>query len=164
MQGRILQVNISPGGLPKRPVPLGIVTPLGLEGDGHRHAHIHGGPRQALLLMAAEAIEDLRGKGYPVEYGSLGENLTTRGLDPALLRIDQILRAGACLIQLTKVRTPCATLDPLGEGIQREIYDQRVKQGDVTSPRWGRSGFYARVLESGVICPGDPISVEATFA
>lgn len=164
MQGRIIQVNVSPGGLPKRPVPLGMVTPLGLEGDGHLHPHIHGGARQALLLLAAEVIEDLRAKGFPVEFGSLGENLTTRGLDPALLRIDQILRAGTALIQLTKVRTPCAALEPLGAGIQRHIYDQRVKQGDVTSPRWGRSGFYARVLETGVICPGDPISVEATFA
>jgi MOSC domain-containing protein YiiM len=164
MQGRILQVNVSPGGLPKRPVPLGIVTPLGLEGDGHRHPRIHGGARQALLLLAAEVIEDLHGRGYPVEFGSLGENLTTRGLDPARLRIDQILRAGGALIQLTKVRAPCAALDPLGAGIQREIYDARVKAGDVTSPRWGWSGFYARVLETGVICPGDPISVEATFA
>jgi MOSC domain-containing protein YiiM len=47
-----------------------------------------------------------------------------------------------------------------GEGIQREIYDAQVKQGDFTSPRWGRSGFYAKVLEPGIVRPNDIISVE----
>jgi len=164
MEGRIVQINISQGGVPKRPVPRGIVTPLGLQGDSCAHPSIHGGPRQALLLIASEVIEDLAARGYPVSYGSLGENLTTVGLDPSQIRIGQVLRAGTALLEVTKVRRPCATLDTYGNGIQNEIFDAQVKAGDVTSPRWGWSGFYTRVLESGIVHPGDPISIESTLA
>lgn len=164
MQGRVVQINVSSGGIPKRPIPFGVITPLGLEGDGHAHPQIHGGPRQALLLIASELIEDLKAKGYPIEFGSLGENITMRGIDPAQLRLDQILRVGTAVVQLTKVRVPCNTLDVCGQGIQAELYDRQVKAGDPSSPRWGKGGFYARVIEPGVVATGDIISVEATFA
>ena len=57
MQGTIVQVNVSPGGVPKRAVARGFITPLGIEGDLHAHPNIHGGPRKAVLLIAAETIE-----------------------------------------------------------------------------------------------------------
>src|SRR5256885_6576040 len=47
MQGTIVQVNISPGGLPKRAIADGFITPLGIEGDLHAHPAIHGGAPQA---------------------------------------------------------------------------------------------------------------------
>ncbi len=81
MTGRIVQINISRGGVPKRPIPEGAITPLGLEGDLCEHPEIHGGPRQAVLLIAAETVDELIARGYPLYYGALGENLTTRGLD-----------------------------------------------------------------------------------
>jgi len=76
MQGRIIQINISPGGLPKRAVPESRITALGLEGDLHAHPQIHGGPRKAVLLASAEIIEELTARGYPLFYGALGENHT----------------------------------------------------------------------------------------
>ena len=33
MRGLVLQINLSPGGLPKRPVPEAFLTPLGFEGS-----------------------------------------------------------------------------------------------------------------------------------
>ena len=57
MQGRIVQLNVSPGGVPKRPVARARVTRLGLEGDGHRNAALHGGPDRALCLFPLERIE-----------------------------------------------------------------------------------------------------------
>src|SRR2546430_17204804 len=86
MTGRIVQINTSRGGIPKRPVPEAILTPLGLEGDSCAHPQIHGGPQQAVLLITAETIEDLVARGDSVYPGALGENLTTRGLDPRQLR------------------------------------------------------------------------------
>jgi MOSC domain-containing protein YiiM len=164
MEGRIVQINISRGGVPKRPVARGIITPLGLEGDACAHPEIHGGPRQAVLIIASEVIEDLAARGFPVTYGSLGENLTTSGLDVSQIRIGQVLRAGNALLEVTKIRRPCATLDVYGNGIQKEIFDRQVKDGDVTSPRWAWSGFYTSVLEPGLVHPGDPISIELTLA
>jgi MOSC domain-containing protein YiiM len=164
MTGQIIQINISRGGVPKRPIPEGVITPLGLEGDQCAHPEIHGGPKQAVLLIAAEVVDELIARGYPVYYGALGENLTTRGLDRRQLRIGQQLRAGGALIEITKVRGPCSTLDIYGPTIQQEIYDRKVKAGDHASPRWGMSGFYVRVIQPGPVCINDIISVEATLA
>jgi len=42
--GRVLQVNVSGGGVPKRPVERAWVGRFGLEGDAHRENTVHGGP------------------------------------------------------------------------------------------------------------------------
>jgi MOSC domain-containing protein YiiM len=141
-----------------------MLTPLGLAGDACAHPAIHGGLWQAVLLIAAEVIDELKSLGYPVYYGALGENLTTRGLDWRQLRIGQQLRAGGALIEITKVRGPCASLDIYGPAIKREIYDKQVKAGDPTSPRWGMSGFYARVLQPGHVRADDIIVIVTTLA
>jgi MOSC domain-containing protein YiiM len=164
MTGKIIQINISRGGLPKRPVPEAMITPVGLEGDLCAHPEIHGGTNQAVLLIAAEAVDELIARGYPLYYGALGENLTTRGLDRRQLRVGQQLRAGGALLELTKLRAPCSALDVYGPTIKQEIYDSRVKAGDHTSPRWGMSGFYARVIEPGPVRTNDIITLEATLA
>ena len=164
MTGVILQINISRGGIPKLSVPEGVLTPLGIEGGGHAHPQIHGGPEKAVLLITLEGIEDLIARGYPLYPGAMGENLTIAGLDRRQLRLGQQLRAGRGMIEITRPRGPCAGLDVYGSTLQNEIYDAQVKAGDPSSPRWGLSGFYARVLEPGVIRPNDIISVAATLA
>ena len=164
VQGTIVQINISPGGLPKRPVSGGFIASLGVEGDRQAHPGIHGGARQAVLLIAAEVVEELQRRGYPVAFGSLGENLTTRGIAVRDLRIGDRLRAGGALLEITKPRGPCSALDIYGPSIKQEIYDPRVKARDHTSPFWGMSGFYLSVVEPGPVCPGDIIAVVAQLA
>ena len=164
MQGTIVQISTSPGGLPKRPVSGGFLAPLGIEGDRHAHPGIHGGVRKAILLIAAEVVEELQARGYPVFFGALGENLTTRGIDLRQLRIGDRLRAGGALLEITQPRGPCAALDIYGPAIKQEVYDRRVKALDYTSPRWGMSGFYASVVEPGPAAPGDIIAVVAQLA
>jgi MOSC domain-containing protein YiiM len=164
VQGTIVQISISLGGLPKRPVSGGFAAPWGIEGDKHAHPEIHGGPRQAILLIGAEVVEELQRRGYPISFGSLGENLTTRGIDVRGLRIGDRLRAGGALLEITKPRGPCKQLDIYGPTIKQEIYDPRVKEKDHTSPHWGMSGFYLSVVEPGPVCPGDIIAVVAQVA
>jgi MOSC domain-containing protein YiiM len=164
MTGTIVQVNISPGGLPKRAISEGFITPLGIEGDLHAHPHVHGGPLKAILIIGAEAIDELAALGYPVFYGALGENLTTRGIPMGALRIGDRLRAGGARLEIASLRSPCSQLDVYGLAIKQEIYDLQVKAGDPASPRWGRGGFYARVIEPGPVGPGDPIAVIASLA
>jgi len=53
MQGVIVQVNISTGGLPKRAIVEGWIAPLGIEGDLHAHPKFHGGPLKAILIVAS---------------------------------------------------------------------------------------------------------------
>ncbi len=159
MQSSILQINSSAGGLPKRAMPGGFISTLGLEGDGHAHPTIHGGPRKAILLIASEIVDGLAARGYPVFYGAMGENLTTRGIDIRALRIGNRLRAGAAILEITQPRGPCTALDVYGPSIKDEIYDLRVRQLDPTSDRWGMSGLYASVIEPGEVQPDDAIGM-----
>lgn len=164
MRGTILQVNVSGGGLPKRPIAAGFLGELGLEGDRHKHSAIHGGPLKAVLVIAAETVDALKQRGYPLFYGALGENLTIRGIPIRELRIGDHLRAGAAWIEITSPRGPCSQLDVYGDVLKREIYDARVQSRDPASPRWGMSGLYARVLAPGPVAPGDIITVESKLA
>ena len=164
MNGKIVQVSVSRGGVPKRAVSIGRVTLQGLEGDSWAHPKFHGGPEQALLLIAAEIIERLREQGFALFPGALGENLTTEGLDVSQWRFGQIYRAGSARLQFTKARVPCRTIEVYGAQIGKAIYDKRVKASDPSSPVWGYSGMYARVLTEGVIRAGDAIELESEVA
>ena len=157
--GTIVQVNISRGGVPKLPVALASVGPLGLAGDSQAHPQIHGGPNQAVLIITLEGIHELIERGYPLFPGALGENLTTRGLNRREFRIGQQIRAGSAMLEITRPRGPCATLDIYGAALKTEI-----KAKDPASPVWGLSGFYARVLSPGIVRTDDIIEIVATLA
>jgi MOSC domain-containing protein YiiM len=164
MEGTIVQVNISPGGLPKRPIAEAFITPLGIEGDRHAHPEIHGGPRKAVLIIGAEVVDELIQGGFPVFYGALGENLTTRGVNVHDLRIGDQIRAGGATLEITQPRGPCTALDIYGETLKYQLYDKQVRALDYKSPRWGRSGFYASVVSAGPVGPGDIMAVIAKLA
>jgi MOSC domain-containing protein YiiM len=165
MVGTILQVNVGKGGVPKYAVPEARVTPTGLEGDAFAHPNIHGGPQQAVLLIASEIFDELAPLGYQLGPGSLGENVTMQGIDRRQLRIGQRYRLGPeVIVELTKFRTPCNTIRVYGSSIRNDIFDAQVKAGDFTSPRWGMSGMYAAVVVPGLIRPADPIVLIAESA
>ena len=164
MEGSIVQVNISPGGLPKRAIDEGWITPLGIEGDLHAHPGIHGGPLQAILIIAAEIVDSLTERGYPLFYGAMGENLTTRGIAIRDLRIGDQLRVGGAVLEISKPRGPCRALDIYGSSLKADVYDTRVKQRDPSSPRWGMSGLYASVVRPGPVRAGDPVALLSSDA
>jgi MOSC domain-containing protein YiiM len=131
---------------------------MGIVGDAWRYP-FHGGRRKAILLITVEGIDELVSQGVALFPGALGENLTTRGLDRHQMRLGQRIQVGGAAIELTQVRLPCSTLDIYGSGIQAAIYDAGVQAGDPGSPRWGLSGFYASVVQPGIIRAGDPIAL-----
>jgi MOSC domain-containing protein YiiM len=145
--------------VPKRAIPEGDIGPLGIAGDAYDHPEIHGGPRQAILLITSEAIAELTAQGFPLYPGALGENITTSGIDRTHWRAGQRWRVGQAIVELTKPRAPCETLSVYGFGIQAAVYDARVKAGDPSTPRWALAGFYASVVQPGIVRPGDPVSL-----
>jgi MOSC domain-containing protein YiiM len=163
MRGRIIQVSISKGGLPKVAVPEAYASADGLAGDAHFHTRFHGGPAKALLLVSAGDLAALAAEGFPLGAGSLGENLTIEGIDFRQLRAGQRFYAGEALIELTTLRVPCAELDlynPGGERLlQARLYDAQAKAGDARSPVWARGGFYAAVVRPGLLIAGATIAM-----
>ncbi len=159
MQGEIVQINTSHGGMPKFPVPEAEIHPLGVGNDAHAHPHLHGGLRQAVLIVTEEGLEELKALGYLLYPGALGENLTVRGLDRKQMRLGQVYLAGTAILEITKMRAPCAQLNIYGEGVQEAVYDPQVKAGDYQSPRWGLAGFYASVRQPGHVRPRDIIKL-----
>jgi MOSC domain-containing protein YiiM len=162
MRGEIIQVNVSRGGVPKRAVLRAFIGPLGLEGDGHEHADIHGGPRKAVLVVSAEAVDALIAGGFPLFYGALGENLTVRGIEARWLRSGQRWRAGQAVIELTTLRVPCSSLaayDLSDRTLRSAIWDDSLEAGNTASPLWGLSGFYASVVQPGEVRPNDPFAL-----
>jgi len=151
-EGRVLQVNISPGGVPKRPVPEARVGPLGLVGDRHRADTVHGGPHRAVCLFGVEAIERVAGEGNPIEPGSVGENLTTEGIDWSLLPPGLRIAVGdEVLLELSAPANPCDT-------IVDAFHDRR--SGRISILRHpADSRMYARVLVEGTVRTGDRIVV-----
>lgn len=146
----IAHINVSPGGVPKLPVPSARVTELGLHGDAQRDLEHHGGPERALCLFALEQIRALRAEGHPVSPGTIGENLTVEGLDWARVTPGSRLGLGeAVVIEVTRYTSPCFN-------IQKSFLDgdfSRVSQ----KKHPGSSRVYARVITTGDIKQGDPV-------
>ena len=151
--GRVAQLSISAGGVPKRAVDVARVTRLGLEGDGHREA-IHGGPERAVCLFPLETIEALRAEGHAITPGAIGENVTTEGLDWSLVVPGTYLRLGeTVLLQVTRYTSPCVTIAPVFRRRDYERVSQKLHPGS--------SRVYARVLIEGGLRAGDPVCIES---
>jgi MOSC domain-containing protein YiiM/GNAT superfamily N-acetyltransferase len=150
--GRVLQVNISGGGVPKVPVERAWVSTLGLRGDEHDEKTVHGGPHQAVCLFGIEAIERLQSDGHPLEPGSVGENLTTTGVEWSLLPVGTRARIGERLeIELASAAMPCKTQT-------RNFKDGRFSRMSIALHP-SDSRMYARVLTEGEVREGDPIAI-----
>ncbi len=150
--GRILQVNVSPGGVPKLPVERAWVDRYGLDGDGHSEPTVHGGPHRAVALFAIEAIRRVAAEGHPIAPGSCGENLTTEGVEWSTLPVGTRFRVGERLVlELSAPDNPCST-------IRGSFSDERFARISIlTNPADSR--MYARVVEAGEVRPGDPIEL-----
>ena len=146
MTGTLAQLNVSMGGMPKLPILFARVTRDGVEGDWQKNRKYHGGPDRAVCLYSEELYAEMRDEGVDVGNGDFGENFTTRGLNLQDLSVGKRLRVGAtCVIEITDVREPCGQL---------RKWDPRMPRLIV-----GRSGWVAKVVEEGVVKPGDPIDV-----
>lgn len=153
--GRIAQISLSDGGVPKLPVATAEVTALGLVGDRQQNLKYHGGRDRALCLWSLEVIETLQREGHPIAPGCTGENLTLAGLDWATLGPGALIHLGqAVQIAITDYAAPCRKN-------MRWFSDRRYsRMGQKHYP--GSSRLYARVLQGGPLQTGDLVVVLPT--
>ncbi len=139
-KGRLLSVCLSRRkGIPKEPVGQGRLLPEhGLEGDAHA-----GTGRQVSLLCQASA-DKVRAQGLAIAPGDFAENLLVGGLRPEDLPLGATFRVGeTVLLEVTQIGKECHR----GCAI-------REATGDCVMPR---EGIFARVVEGGVVRPGDTV-------
>jgi MOSC domain-containing protein YiiM len=152
VQGRIFQINSSPGGVPKLAVREAVVTELGLVGDDHNFPDIHGGPERALCLFSLERILELQAEGHPIFPGSIVENVTVVGLKWEKLEPGVRLALGdEVLIEITKYTSPCNSMEP------SFLDGNYARLSQKANP--GYSRVYARVLQTGRLVVGQTVRV-----
>lgn len=128
------------------PVPAGHE---GLDGDEQGDRRRHGGPDKALhaypLAHYATWAADLPETAARFHPGAFGENLVIEGAVESDICLGDLWRIGGTLCEVSQSRQPCWKLN-LRFGLPDMAY--RVQQT-------GRSGWYFRVLEPGLIAAGD---------
>jgi MOSC domain-containing protein YiiM len=148
--GLVVSINVSQGGVPKRPVREARVGAAGMAGDAQRWKH-HGGPQRAVCLYALERIEALRAEGHAIGPGAAGENLTLAGLDWARLGPGAELRVGEVCLRVTDFTVPCKKI----AGCFADGDFGRISQA--LHPGWSR--LYASVVAAGTVRVGDRVVV-----
>jgi MOSC domain-containing protein YiiM len=152
MPARIHQINLSPGGVPKLPVPEAVVQTTGLVGDDHHDKKHHGGPDRALCLFSLEVINRLRADGHPIAPGTVGENLTLEGLDwPRLTPGTRLAFDRGVELEITSYTNPCSNIRNSFKDLEFRRIRHDLHPGD--------SRVYARVLREGRIATGETVRV-----
>jgi len=143
-----------------------LLTGLGVDGDGHMGATVkhRSDVRKApalpnlrqVHLIHAELFCELRGRGFVIRPGELGENITTSGIDLLSLPAATRLHLGSsAVVEITGLRDPCIQLDKFRQGLTAATLD-RDADGNLIR----KAGVMGIVIAEGDVRPGDAIRVE----
>ena len=123
----------------------------GFIGDEQADTRHHGGPEKALHHYDFAHYEFWKAQIGNLkileQMGAFGENISTIGLDETSIAIGDIFRLGTAIIEVSQGRQPCYKLNLRFQN--REM----AKQVQMT----GRSGWYYRVKQEGIVAPGDEL-------
>ncbi len=143
MQGTILSINASrEPGVTKIPYMAAIVGRWGFEGDRHNRelrpsfskpGTLKPNTDRHITILAQEVIDDLnQALGLSLVPGSLGENITTRGLgdlsqiqDGAMLSVRDPGGDMRLTLRVTEQNQPCKNLAPIHRLLVKRIHGRR---------------------------------------
>ncbi len=139
----------TPSAIDKAPVAgPAVADTLGLAGDEQGDPRHHGGPDKALHAYAVAHYPlwraELPNEAARFQPGGFGENLVVEGISEAGICLGDRFRLGGALLEVGQGRQPCWKLN-LRFG--RADMARRVQET-------GRTGWYFRVREPGVIRAG----------
>ena len=166
--GNVAAVSLRSGHHFSKTPSLGIrlLTGLGVAGDAHMGATVKHRSRvrrdptapnvRQVHLMHAELFEELRAKGFAVQPGELGENVTTEGINLLALPTGTRLHLGdSAVVEVTGLRNPCIQLDRFQQGLMAATLD-RDADGNLVR----KAGIMSIVISDGDVRPGDTIRIE----
>lgn len=147
-----------------------LLAGLGVDGDAHcgvtvkhrsRVARDPGQPNlRQVHLLHAELIDELVARGFALEPGALGENITTRGVALLDLPVGTELQLGdSAIVRLTGLRNPCAQIEAFQPGLLAAVLD-RTPDGTLIR----KAGVMSVVVEGGAVRAGDAIAVRLPAA
>jgi MOSC domain-containing protein YiiM len=167
MTGLVVAVHRSPTHtMAKASQPtIRLLAGLGVADDAHagvtvkHRSRVARDPSQPNLrqvhLIQAELHHELAERGMPVEYGRMGENVTTRGVDLLALPTGSRLRLGpSAIVEVTGVRNPCLQLEGIHSGLMQAVLGRHADGALIR-----RAGVMGIVLVGGEVGPGDAIEV-----
>ena len=142
-----------------------LVAGIGVEGDAHAGVTVQHRSRQRwdrtaanlrqVHLIHAELFDELAVKGFVVEPGQMGENVTTRGIDLLALSRGARLRLGdTAEIEITGLRNPCVQLDRFAPGLTAAVLG-RAEDGALVR----KAGVMGIVVAGGEVRAGDAITL-----
>jgi hypothetical protein len=142
-----------------------LLAGLGVEGDVHAGVKVLHRARlrsraaepnlRQVHLIHSELLDELRGKGFDVAPGDLGENVTTSGVDLLGLPTGARLLLGEeAVVEVTGLRHPCRQLDRFRRGLMAAVMD-RDDQGGLVR----KVGVMAVVVTGGRVAAGDAVQV-----
>lgn len=132
------------------------LTPLGFAGDTVGDPTVHGGTDKAVHFYPVEHYAawaaDFRAshaEPHPLldQLGGFGENIAASDMTEERVQIGDRFRIGTALVEISQGRQPCWKID-------HHFGVRGITAGVI---RTGRSGYYFRVVETGVVGPGDAI-------
>lgn len=167
MSASVLAVHTNPAhDFSKLPMPsITVIEGIGVSGDAHagttdqhrsRAARNPNTPNlRQVHLIHAELFDHLDVEGFTVTPGSLGENITTRGVDLLGLPVGARLTFGEATVTITGLRNPCRQIDDLQPGLMKRLVSK-----DADGQVHRLAGVMGIASRGGVIRPGDAIDVE----
>lgn len=117
------------------------LTTTNLVGDEQADRTVHGGTEKAVYCYPADHWPAWVADGFDFAAGSFGENVVVAGGVETEVRMGDVWRWGAALVQVSQPRAPC---------FKFAMHTGRLTSG----PRMiatGRCGWYLRVLEPGPV-------------
>ena len=139
---------------------------LGVQDDTHsgvtvqHRSRVAADPTQPNLrqvhIIHAELFDELSERGFDVDAGQLGENVTTRGIDLLALPRGTLLHAGAqATVEITGLRNPCRQINTFQSGLLKEVLT-----ASSTGELIRKAGVMSVVIVGGIVRPGDPIVIQ----
>jgi MOSC domain-containing protein YiiM len=143
--------NIWVTGIFKEPVTVPIkVYSLGLENDGVGDTFNHGGVDKAVSCHPWQHHQYWDAYfQWDLQPGAFGENFTIAGLTEIDVCVGDVWQVGTARFQVSQPRVPCWKQS---NKLNQVGFEKLVMQT-------GRSGFYLRVLQEGIVTADDPITL-----